>query len=149
MKLRIRDASGDAEALWLQIAALPWQVEAGDHRVLLLSSRETKRWVIPKGWPMRGKHLHEAAALEALEEGGLKGHIEEEPLGHYHYFKRRKDGTYMPCRVQVFSFQVMDRVSDYREAGQRELRWFTGSEAAEVVDEPELQRLIRSFAPVI
>ncbi len=122
---------------------------AGDHRVLLLSSRETKRWVIPKGWPMRGKHLHEAAALEALEEGGLKGHIEEEPLGHYHYFKRRKDGTYMPAVFRFSRFRswivclTIVRQASASCAGSR------GRKLPNWWMRPELQRLIRSFAPVI
>ena len=149
MKLRIREDVDNAEAPWLQIAALPWRLDEDDHRFLLLSSRETRRWVIPKGWPMRGKSLHQAAAIEALEEGGLKGRISEDALGHYHYFKRRKDGTFMPCRVRVFSFQVIGLVAHYREAGQREQRWFTAAEAAEAVDEPELRELILSFTPPI
>lgn len=76
-----------------QIAALPLTVgDDGNVRVLLLTSRETKRWVIPKGWPMKGRKPYEAAAQEALEEAGVIGHTKKNPIGSYVYFKRRDSG---------------------------------------------------------
>ena len=67
-----------------QVAALPVRRKGdGDIEVLLITSRKTNRWIIPKGWPMKGKKRHEAAAQEALEEAGISGHVHKKPLGSY------------------------------------------------------------------
>src|SRR4051794_36610423 len=48
-----------------QVAALPYKSDDdGKVRVLLITSRETRRWVLPKGNPIRGLASHEAAAHE-------------------------------------------------------------------------------------
>jgi 8-oxo-dGTP pyrophosphatase MutT (NUDIX family) len=93
----------------LQVAALPVVVgDDGIARVLLLTSRETKRWVIPKGWPMKGLKPHEAAAQEAFEEAGLSGKIGKKPIGRYTYFKRR-EAHFDVCVVDVFRlFHLQD-----------------------------------------
>ena len=70
-----------------QVAALPFRIKDGKIEVLLVTSRETKRWLIPKGWPMKGKKPHKAAAQEAEEEAGVKGEIKNKPLGSYDYWK--------------------------------------------------------------
>ena len=72
-----------AKATGIQYAALPYRIEAGQVRVLLITSRETHRWVIPKGWPMNGLKPQDAAAVEAAEEAGLIGSIESQPLGSF------------------------------------------------------------------
>ncbi|MBP0574910.1 NUDIX domain-containing protein, partial [Mycobacterium tuberculosis] len=74
-------------------------------RVLLVTSRETRRWIIPKGWPMKGMKDRDAAAREALEEAGLTGRISQRPIGHYRYFKRTLD-AFQPCRVDVYRLDV-------------------------------------------
>ncbi|HWL48129.1 MAG TPA: NUDIX domain-containing protein, partial [Sphingomonadaceae bacterium] len=77
-----------------QIAALPYRSEGdGSVRVMLITSRETRRWVVPKGNPIRGLAPHEAAAHEAFEEAGLHGIACPTALGSYQYRKRRRDGT--------------------------------------------------------
>jgi len=90
-----------------QFAALPWRLgEGGTRQIMLLTSRETRRWVIPKGWPMKGRKPAEAAAKEAYEEAGLIGHIVgKRPTGNYHYPKRLTKGEAL-CRVRVFLFRV-------------------------------------------
>ena len=69
--------------LLAQVAALPVKGKPGKYRVLLVTSRETRRWIIPKGWPMKGRKDHEAAAQEALEEAGVTGHVHKHPMGAY------------------------------------------------------------------
>ncbi|MBP0652251.1 NUDIX domain-containing protein, partial [Mycobacterium tuberculosis] len=73
--------------------------------MLLVTSRETRRWIIPKGWPMKGMKDRDAAAREALEEAGLTGRISQRPIGHYRYFKRTPD-AFQPCRVDVYRLDV-------------------------------------------
>jgi 8-oxo-dGTP pyrophosphatase MutT (NUDIX family) len=125
-----------------QVAALPVKVgDDGMARVLLLTSRETRRWVIPKGWPMKGRKPCEAAAREALEEAGLVGHASKKPIGNYNYFKRRA-AHFDLCSVDVYLLTVDKQLKSWREKGQREARWFTLAEAAELVQEPGLAALL-------
>lgn len=44
--------------------------EDGAVEILLITSRDSGRWIIPKGWPMKKKEPHEAAAVEAWQEAG-------------------------------------------------------------------------------
>lgn len=113
--------------------------------VLLVTSRETKRWVIPKGNPMGGLAPHAAAALEAEEEAGVRGPVCPVPLGSYRYRKRRKTGASLMFDVEVYPLAVDEELGDWKEAGQRTRRWFTLAEAAEAVEEDDLADLIRSF----
>lgn len=107
--------------------------------VALITSRETGRWVIPKGWPMAKKKPHAAAAREALEEAGLVGEGGREPIGSYAYDKRLRDGTVVRCHVAVFPLAVTKQRKRFRERGMRSLCWMSGAEAAEAVVEPELK----------
>lgn len=126
-----------------QFAALPWRHTGTRIEVLLISSRETKRWVIPKGWPIAGLSPHESAAREAFEEAGVGGQIAREPLGSYDYDKRLKDGRLLPCHVEVFPLEVMVQHTSWPEQGQRKLQWFALPDAALAVQEPELATIIR------
>lgn len=129
----------------VQYAALPFR--AGPQpEIMLVSSRETKRWVLPKGWPMKGRKPHAAAAQEALEEAGLVGKIEKKSIGAYHYVKNLRNGAAILCRVEVFPMQVERQRKTWRERDQRITRWFPIERAAEAVREPELAGIIRAFA---
>ena len=132
-----------------QIAALPWRRGKKGLEILLISSRETKRWVIPKGWPMKGRKLHAAAAQEAKEEAGLLGKILKDPIGYFHYVKNMPNGAALLCRVDVFPLQVEKQLKSWPEREQRVTRWFPLEEAAELVREPELIALIRGFTPPV
>jgi 8-oxo-dGTP pyrophosphatase MutT (NUDIX family) len=127
-----------------QYAALPWRVAKGVE-IMLLTSRDTRRWVIPKGWPMKGRKPSAAAALEALQEAGLLGKIEKKKLGSYHYRKRLKNGAALLCRVDVFPLRVTRQRKNWPEKGQRVTRWLDYAAAAKKVDERELQALILDF----
>jgi len=129
-----------------QVAALPLMVgDDGIARVLLLTSRETKRWIIPKGWPIRGRKPYEAAAQEALEEAGVTGHAKKKPIGAYNYFKKR-EAHFDVCKVDVYLLRVEKQRKSWREKGQREAQWFTLDEAADLVEEPGLVALFRDLA---
>ena len=130
----------------VQVAALPLMIgDDGVARVLLLTSRETRRWVIPKGWPIRGCEPHEAAAQEALEEAGVTGRVVKTPIGAYNYFKRR-EAHFDVCRVDVYLLRVDKQHKTWREKGQREAQWLPLDEAADLVQEPGLVSLLRAFA---
>jgi 8-oxo-dGTP pyrophosphatase MutT (NUDIX family) len=131
----------------LQVAALPWRQGEAGLEVMMITSRETQRWVIPKGGRMRGLSDPEAAAQEAYEEAGVQGDLNPEPIGEYHYDKRLKSGALRPCRVMVYPLEVFIQLGAFPEAGQRDLRWMSPPDAAEAVDEADLAELIRGFSP--
>jgi 8-oxo-dGTP pyrophosphatase MutT (NUDIX family) len=113
--------------------------------VLLVTSRDTGRWVIPKGWPMRGKKSHAVAEREAYEEAGVKGNVSREPIGYYTYHKGMSDGLKLTCRVQVHALEVKELLKDFPEKGTRRLEWVNCEEAAARVQEPELKVLFHTF----
>lgn len=115
-------------------------------RILLITSRETKRWVIPKGNAPAGMIDHQAAALEAEEEAGVIGAICPTPLGSYRYRKRRRNGAALMVDVEVFPLAVWRELPAWKEREERERRWFSLAEAADRVEERDLAELIRSFA---
>jgi 8-oxo-dGTP pyrophosphatase MutT (NUDIX family) len=127
-----------------QVGALPIRFENGKAETLLLTSRETKRWVIPKGWPMKGRKNWAAAAQEAKEEAGIIGRTDKKPVGSFLYFKRRA-AHFDLCRVEVFVMHYEKRLDSYREKGQRDARWFGLDEAAEQVEEAGLAALLRDL----
>ena len=128
-----------------QVAALPYRC-APDLQVLLVSSLESRRWIVPKGWPMKGRSFAESAAQEAFEEAGVKGAIAPQPLGAYTYDKRKKNGSVLRCDVEVFPLEVRKQVADWPEKALRSQRWCNWREAAELVDDAGLGELIRAFA---
>jgi 8-oxo-dGTP pyrophosphatase MutT (NUDIX family) len=127
-----------------QYAALPFRLKP-QREVMLVSSRETKRWVLPKGWPMKGRKPHAAAAQEALEEAGIVGKVEKKPLGSYQYIKKMRNGAGLLCQVDVYPLEVQRQRKNWREREERITRWFPIEQAAEAVREPELAKLIRGF----
>ena len=131
-----------------QVAALVWRRELdGSISILLMTSRETGRAVIPKGWPMREMTPPEAAAREAWEEAGVQGTTTTRGLGFFAYRKGLAPDRALPCVVEVFALKV-DRLADsYPEKGQRRRKWFRPEKAAKKVDEPDLRQLILAFVP--
>ncbi|WP_105381584.1 NUDIX hydrolase [Neorhizobium alkalisoli] len=131
-----------------QYAALCYRIKKkqGLLEVLVATSRDTGRWVIPKGWPMTDKKAHQVAEREAFEEVGVKGKVEKEPLGFYHYRKMLDNGLKIPVRVQVHALEVVDCLKVFPEKGSRTLEWVSCEEAAMRVNEPELKILLLQFA---
>ena len=127
---------------WLQIGALPLRRrEDGTLEVLLITTRTTGRWSVPKGWPIKGLKSHEAAAREAFEEAGVTGKPRQKPLGRYLYWKRMAD-HFALCKVKLFPLWVETELDDWPERGQRQQGWFSLADAAELVDEPGLRGLL-------
>lgn len=131
----------------LQVGALCWRRSRKGLRVLLITSRDTGRWIIPKGWPMRNRTEAGAAAREAWEEAGLKGEVSTASIGVYTYRKRMPHGGLLPCVVRVYPLAAREILQKFPETGQRRARWFSPEKAARKVEEHELAALIRTFDP--
>jgi 8-oxo-dGTP pyrophosphatase MutT (NUDIX family) len=118
----------------IQYAALPYRSdERGDLEVLLITSRETGRWIIPKGWPIKKHEPHSAASLEAFEEAGAIGVVNAEAVGTYSYDKRLKNDQVRTCQVHVFPFAVNLMLDEWPEAHQRQRQWYKLDHAASLV----------------
>ncbi|MFP4275598.1 MAG: NUDIX hydrolase [Paracoccaceae bacterium] len=131
----------------VQVAALCHRkAKGGGREVLLVTSRDTGRWVLPKGWPIDGMNASESALQEAWEEAGVsRGDVSVEPLGSYAYEKYLKDGLPLPITTLVFAVKVRDMSDDFPEAAERRRKWVTPAKAATMVREPDLQQLIAGF----
>lgn len=131
----------------VQVAALCYRVRNGKPQILLATSRDTGRWIIPKGWPIDGKSASQSAEQEAWEEAGVEGRIYDDCLGQYSYMKTREKEPDLPCVVLVFPLKVKRLVSKFPERGQRRLQWMGRKKAARSVWEPELAQILREFNP--
>jgi 8-oxo-dGTP pyrophosphatase MutT (NUDIX family) len=131
-----------------QFAALPYRLSNdGGVEILLITSRGTGRWIIPKGWPMGRRAPHKVAAREAIEEAGVKGEIRKLPLGSYDYDKLLADGSRARCNVVVFALEVREELKNWPERQQRQRRWLVRQEAASLIDDEGLVPIVLSFEP--
>jgi len=128
-----------------QVGALCWRRDGDRRLVLLVTSRDTRRWVIPKGNRMPEKSDWLAAAQEAMEEAGVQGSVGPEPLGAYAYEKRLKTGRKRATRVEVYGLEVLIQLGAWPESNERDRRWVTIEQAIEAVDEPGLRDLLKRF----
>jgi 8-oxo-dGTP pyrophosphatase MutT (NUDIX family) len=134
-----------ADGCLSQVAALCWRMHKGHVQILLITSRDTGRWVIPKGWPMNGLTDAAAAAREAWEEAGVEGKVKDAALGQFEYDKVAKADVRLKCLVSVHGLKVQALKARYPEAGQRRRAWFSAETAATLVAEPQLQDLLRQM----
>ena len=121
--------------------------ESGEPRILLITSRNTRRWIIPRGNPIPGLSPAQSAAQEAYEEAGITGFVAAEEIGTYRYEKVRRNGSTVTANVHVFPLRSTIQSGQWPERHEREWRWFTKEEAAEAVAEDGLKDLIRRFTP--
>jgi 8-oxo-dGTP pyrophosphatase MutT (NUDIX family) len=113
---------------------------------MLLTSRETRRWIIPKGWPKKGKSPHRSAAREAFEEAGVIGAVSRRPVGSFSYEKRLKNGGSVECEVRVFPLEVRRQSKEWPEKQERRVKWLSASKAVEKVKDRALSKIIRRVA---
>lgn len=126
-----------------QYGALPWRKDKhGSVQILLITSRRRGRWIVPKGWPVKGRASYMAAALEAFEEAGVIGEISSTELASYRYIKLDDGGSLQRRRVALFPLRVRGTLTNWPERSQRQRRWLPIAEAAELVDDTELARVI-------
>ena len=128
-----------------QVAAIPFRVnEDGALEVMLVTSRGTRRFIVPKGWPMKGKSARQAALIEAREEAGVNGKALKKPAGSYCYWKRLST-SFVHVVVTAYLIQVSEELDSWQEAGARQRAWLEPADAAVLIDEPELSTLIRDL----
>ncbi|MGG6897263.1 NUDIX hydrolase [Rhizobium sp. BR 315] len=151
-KTYLRHLAGEADKLFSgqtieQYAAICYRWRDDGHEeveVLLITSRESGRWVIPKGWAMEKKLPHQVAEREAWEEAGVKGKARKKSFGYYTYLKSLDTGETVPSVVQVHLLEAAAMSAEFPESGQRRLRWLSPNDAASLVREPELKGLFRT-----
>lgn len=130
-----------------QFGAVCWRLKDEEVQILLITSRGSGRWIIPKGWPMDQATPAEAAQTEAWEEAGVEGKAAPVCLGIFSYSKELDPGETLPCVVAVFPVKVKELKKNYPERTARRRKWFSAKKAAKLVDEPELATMIRNFDP--
>ncbi len=128
-----------------QFAALCYRIRKDKPEILLITSRRSGRWIIPKGWPMAGKTPGECALTEAWEEAGVQGKVSEQCLGLFSYHKIDEAGENLPCVGLVFPVKVKSLARTFPEAGQRRRKWLRPKKAAALASDPELATIIRNF----
>ncbi|MGC9367953.1 MAG: NUDIX hydrolase [Paracoccaceae bacterium] len=131
-----------------QVAALCYRKKADQPEILMITSRDTGRWILPKGWPKRGLDASGVAVEEAWEEGGVKARPgRPERIGRYRYAKRMKGGVPVKTDVDVFAIEVEKLYDAFPEVSERRRKWMSPAEAAEAVDEPSLKDLLTNLTP--
>ena len=130
----------------VQVAALCYRKRKSGKEVLLITSRDTGRWILPKGWPIDGLDEQGSALQEAWEEAGVRdGRIGDGPIGTFEYQKRFEGGAEATCKTQVFPVEVDKLAQDFPERAERRRKWVTPGKAAKMVNEPQLRDLLRGF----
>ena len=129
-----------------QFGALCYRMKKDKLKILMITSRSGKRWILPKGWPIDGATPAKAAAREAFEEAGAEGKVGGHCLGIYSYYRDFK-GDDMPCVVAIYPLHVKKVHAIFPEKGQRKRKWVSQKKAVEMVENPELGQIIKNFHP--
>ncbi|MCF2906328.1 NUDIX hydrolase [Octadecabacter sp. CECT 8868] len=137
---------GAKTELRTQFAALCYRIKDGKVQICLVTSRRTKRWIVPKGWPMNGETPMDAAATEAYEEAGVRGKVHVRPAGVFSYSKTFSKDE-LPCLAVVYPLKVKKVLKTWPERKERTRKWLPRKKAAALVDDPELSTIILNFKP--
>lgn len=130
-----------------QVAAIVHRSGAGGLEILLVTSRDTGRWIIPKGWRQKGRSRSKSALREAYEEAGIRGTVHKKALGSFVYEKwLDKKGIAFDCLVDVFAVEFRKQDATWPEKSERRLAWLSPGSAARRVSEPELKGILRAFS---
>jgi 8-oxo-dGTP pyrophosphatase MutT (NUDIX family) len=125
---------------------IAYRIRDGKVRVLLMTSRDTGRWIIPRGNIKPGVTPCRAAEQEAYEEAGVRGIIiGSNPLGMYTYSKKRASGEARATTVEVYLLRVEERLKKWPERSERRLSWVSIKEAVRLVEEPGVVPLLRQL----
>ena len=137
---------GGKTDLRTQFAALCYRIKDDKLQFCIVTSRRSKRWIVPKGWPMHGETPMDAAATEAFEEAGVRGIIYPRPIGVFSYYKVRSQDELL-CMAVVYPLKVKKILKRWPEDRERERKWVSRKKAAQMVDDPELSVIIQTFNP--
>ena len=132
----------------VQYGALPYRFTPDAAlEILLVTTRQTRRWIVPKGWPIKGLRPPKSAAREAFEEAGVRGKIAAKPMGAFTYDKALdENGRQATCEVKVFPLLVKRQSEVWPESKERVVQWVAPSKAATLIKEPDLKKLVTAFA---
>ena len=128
-----------------QFAALCYRIVQDKPEVLLVTSRRSGRWIIPKGWPIDGKTPAECVLIEAWEEAGVRGKVSGGCLGLFSYQKSFGPERYLPCVAMIYPVKVKSLAETYPEFGERRRKWLRPRKAAARVAEPDLAHILKNF----
>jgi 8-oxo-dGTP pyrophosphatase MutT (NUDIX family) len=131
-----------------QAGAIPYRHGTQGLEVLLITSRDTGRWVIPRGGIEKDFTAAQTAEREAYEEAGVKGTISATPLGTFTYNKRLRNGAFNPATVEVYAMYVEKELKKWPEQAERRLKWMSVQEAARSVEEQEMAALLLRFQQI-
>lgn len=126
-----------------QAGVIAHRTGVGGPEILLVTSRSSGRWIIPKGNIEPELTARESAAMEAYEEGGVKGYVHTSPIGVYRH------GTGDTRPVVVFLMDVRRELSDWPEARERQRQWVAPNDAIDAVEEVDLKELISMAAEML
>ncbi len=143
---KIELGDGGKTDLRTQFAALCYRIKDDKLQFCIVTSRRSKRWIVPKGWPMHGETPMDAAATEAFEEAGVRGKIYPRPIGVFSYYKVMSQDE-LPCMAVVYPLKVKKILKRWPEDRERERKWVSRKKAAQMVDDPELSVIIQTFNP--
>lgn len=132
----------------MQYAALPYRfTPAAALEILLVTTRRSRRWIIPKGWPIKGLKPPKSAAREAFEEAGVRGKIGAKSVGVFTYDKMLDEhGIEVRCEVKVYPLLVRRQSEEWPEFEQRLIQWAEPAKAVALIKEPKLKKLVAAFA---
>ncbi|SOE08441.1 8-oxo-dGTP pyrophosphatase MutT (NUDIX family) [Hoeflea halophila] len=127
-----------------QSAAAIFRGTGEDCELLLITSRDTGRWIVPKGWIEDDEDGAAAAIRETWEEAGLIGEaLPGGPIGHYRYIKHRARRRDALCDVDVYLLRLLEECDRWPECDERRRKWFPVATAIGLVDEEGLKDVIR------
>lgn len=130
-----------------QIAALCYRIEKTKPRILLITSRGTRQWILPKGWIIAGEQPAQTAVTEAWEEAGARGTLLTRPVGLFASIKEMDRAQDLPCVVVVYALRVASVSRRYPERSERKRKWVSRRKGASMVQNPELAKILREFDP--
>jgi 8-oxo-dGTP pyrophosphatase MutT (NUDIX family) len=130
-------------AVRVQYGALPYRfTQIAALEILVVTTRQSRRWIVPKGWPIKRLTPSKSAAREAFEEAGVRGKIGARPIGNFRY----KNGAEADYEVKIFPLLVRRQSATWPEHGQRVVQWVAPDKAISLIREPELKSLVAAFA---
>ena len=126
---------------YTQSAVIPYRLERGQYKFLLIGSSKKRHWVVPKGIIQPGLTAQQSAAQEAWEEAGIRGEVNDELLGQYMVEKWGAQ-----CKVDVYAMRVTEVVDKYLwKESHRTRRWMDPDEAAKSLEQPELGSMLSAL----
>ncbi len=128
---RVETAGGSRQS-----GAIPYVLRERRVVFLLVTSRRTGRWIFPKGSIVSGMTAWDSAAKEALEEAGVTGVIESEPLGSY----RISDKGQL-VDIDLYPLRVENQLESWDEMTQRSRHWVLLAEAKRLLADRALTRI--------